>query len=196
VLANYTTYKAYLQADQERGRRPAGPEARRDEGAGSIMSFHEHHIAQKVDVMVEHFWRHTRHKITGRAKAMVGDRRGRLEAYQYYRAFQRAVRAEGYAIGLLVAFSGEIQDPETELKWSEPKLNGFKESELPEKFEGAGVPHPAGRGQISDGLRPAECFTPCTSTSGWTASRRSRRLSRLNRTTKGKEDTFVLDFVE
>jgi type I restriction enzyme R subunit len=35
------------------------------------MSLHPHNIAQKTEVMVEHFRTFTRHKIGGRAKAMV-----------------------------------------------------------------------------------------------------------------------------
>jgi type I restriction enzyme R subunit len=89
------------------------------------LNFNEHHIASKVDVMIEHFWRHTRHKISGQAKAMVVTG-GRLEAYQYYRAFQRAVEDKGYEIGLLVALSGEIVDPEKQDKRTKPKLKGLK----------------------------------------------------------------------
>jgi type I restriction enzyme R subunit len=136
VLANYTTYKAYYKLVKSAEEDPQVQKRAATKTLARYMSLNEHHIARKVDVMLEHFWRHTRHKISGRAKAMVVTG-SRLEAYQYYRAFQRAVEDKGYAVGLLVAFSGEIVDPDTDDKWTEPKLNGFKESELPDRFESA-----------------------------------------------------------
>jgi len=193
VLANYTTYKAYYKLIKSAEEDPQVQKRAATKALARYMSFHEHHIAQKVDVMVEHFWRHTRHKITGRAKAMVVTG-GRLEAYQYYRAFQRAVEQKGYAIGLLVAFSGEIQDPETELKWSEPKLNGFKESELPEKFEGPEYRILLVADKYQTGFDQPVLHTMYVN-KRLDGIQAIQTLSRLNRTTKGKEDTFVLDFV-
>jgi type I restriction enzyme R subunit len=193
VLANYTTYKAYYKLIKSAEEDPQVQKRAATKALARYMSFHEHHIAQKVDVMIEHFWRHTRHKITGRAKAMVVTG-GRLEAYQYFRAFHRAVEQKGYAIGLLVAFSGEIKDPETELKWTEPKLNGFKESELPEKFEGPEYRILLVADKYQTGFDQPLLHTMYVN-KRLDGIQAIQTLSRLNRTTKGKEDTFVLDFV-
>ncbi len=60
------------------------------------MRLHPHNIAQKTEVMVEHFQAVTRHKIGGRAKAMVVTG-SRLEAVRYKQSFDRYIRAKGYA---------------------------------------------------------------------------------------------------
>ena len=73
------------------------------------MKLHPHNIAQKTEVMVEHFQAVTRHKIGGRAKAMVVTG-SRLEAVRYKQSFDRYIQEKGYAIKSLVAFSGTVLD--------------------------------------------------------------------------------------
>jgi type I restriction enzyme R subunit len=193
VLANYTTYKAYYKLIKRAEEDPQVQKRAATRALARFLSFNEHHIASKVDVMIEHFWRHTRHKVSGQAKAMVVTG-GRLEAYQYYRAFQRAVEDKGYDVGLLVAFSGEIVDPDTEDKWTEPKLNGFKESELPEKFEGSDYRILLVADKYQTGFDQPLLHTMYVN-KRLDGIQAIQTLSRLNRTAKGKEDTFVLDFV-
>ena len=70
------------------------------------MQHHPHNVASKVEVMVEHFRAHTRHKIGGRAKAMVVTD-SRLSAVRYKQAFDKYIADKGYTdIKTLVAFSG------------------------------------------------------------------------------------------
>jgi type I restriction enzyme R subunit len=56
-----------------------------------FMRLHPHNIAQKAEIMVEHFNTMTRHKIGGRAKAMVLTG-SRLEAVRYKESFDRYIR--------------------------------------------------------------------------------------------------------
>ena len=49
------------------------------------------HLAQKTEVMVEHFRTHVRHKIGGRAKAMVVTDSG-LHAVRYKQAFDHYIK--------------------------------------------------------------------------------------------------------
>ena len=71
VLAAYTTCRTYyglIKATAD------DPEVEKKQAAVALaryMSLHPYNIAQKTEVMVEHFRAHTRHKIGGRAKAMV-----------------------------------------------------------------------------------------------------------------------------
>ena len=71
VLKHYTTYSTYyrlLKASEN------DPNVERKKAARALARFlrlHPHNIAQKTEVMVEHFQAATRHKIGGRAKAMV-----------------------------------------------------------------------------------------------------------------------------
>jgi type I restriction enzyme R subunit len=86
VLKNYTTYATYyklLKACEE------DPNVERKQAARALARFlrlHPHNIAQKTVVMVEHFQAVTRHKIGGRAKAMVVAG-SRLEAVRYKLSF-------------------------------------------------------------------------------------------------------------
>ena len=63
--------------------------------------------------MVEHFNTVTRHKIGGRAKGMVVTG-SRLEAVRYKQSFDKYIKAKGYPIRSLVAFSGTVQDDKVE----------------------------------------------------------------------------------
>ena len=62
--------------------------------------------------MVEHFRTHVKHKIGGRAKAMVVTD-SRLHAVRYKLAFDKYIREKGYTdVKTLVAFSGMVEDPD------------------------------------------------------------------------------------
>ena len=73
------------------------------------MLLHLHNIAQKTQVMVEHFHSAIRHRIGGRAKAMVVTG-SRLEAIRYKQSFDDYIRQKRYDIRTLVAFSGTVHD--------------------------------------------------------------------------------------
>ena len=135
VLKHYTTYGTYfglLKACED------DPNVERKKAALALARFmrlHPHNIAQKTEVMVEHFQAVTRHKIGGRAKAMVVTG-SRLEAVRYKQSFDRYIQEKGYAIKSLVAFSGTVVDDKLEgVTYTEPGMNhGISEKELPEKF--------------------------------------------------------------
>lgn len=86
VLQGYTTYKTYYKLVQ----RAAGDEKVKKKEAvkalARFMSLHPYNVAQKVEVMVEYFRAHVRHRLDGRAKAMVVTR-SRLHAVRYKLAF-------------------------------------------------------------------------------------------------------------
>jgi hypothetical protein len=67
-------------------------------------------IAQKTQVIVEHFRHNVRHRIQGQAKAMVVTS-SRLHAVKYKQAFDKYIAEQGYDdIKTLVAFSGTVVD--------------------------------------------------------------------------------------
>ena len=120
VLRHYTTYETYfrlLKACED------DPDVERRKAARALARFmrlHPHNIAQKTEVMVEHFQAVTRHRIGGRAKAMVVTG-SRLEAVRYKQSFDRYIREKGYAIKSLVAFSGTVEDDKAAgVTWTEP----------------------------------------------------------------------------
>jgi type I restriction enzyme, R subunit len=145
--------------------------------------------------MVEHFRAKVRHKIAGRAKAMVVTG-SRLHAVRYKQAFDKYIAERGYDIGVLVAFSGIVKDPDfDDLELTEVGMNkGIKESELREKFDTDQYQVLLVANRYQTGFDQPLLHTMYVDKrlSGVQAV---QTLSRLNRTTAGKEDSFVLDFV-
>ena len=71
VLAAYSTYRTYTGLIKATADAPEVEKKQAARAPARYMSLHPYNIAQKTEVMVEHFRAHTRHKIGGRAKAMV-----------------------------------------------------------------------------------------------------------------------------
>jgi type I restriction enzyme R subunit len=159
------------------------------------MRLHPHNIAQKTEVMVEHFNAVTRHKIGGRAKAMVVTG-SRLEAVRYKQSFDRYIQAKGYPIKSLVAFSGTVQDDKlADVTYTEEGMNhGIREKELPEKFSTPEyqVLLVAEKYQTGFDQPLLHAMYVGKRLAGMQAV---QTLSRLNRVHPLKEDTFVLDFM-
>ena len=195
VLKHYTTYGAYfrlLKACED------DPNVERKKAALALARFmrlHPHNIAQKTEVIVEHFQAVTRHKIGGRAKAMVVTG-SRLEAVRYKQSFDRYIQEQGYAIKSLVAFSGTVVDDKLEgVTYTEPGMNhGISEKELPEKFATHEYQVLLVAEKYQTGFDQPLLHTMFVD-KRLAGIQAVQTLSRLNRAHPLKEDTFVLDFV-
>jgi type I restriction enzyme, R subunit len=88
VLASYTTYKAYFGLIKKVENDPQVPQREAAKALARFLRMHPVNIRQKVEVIVEHFHSFTRHKIGGRAKAMVVTD-SRLSAVRYKLAQRR-----------------------------------------------------------------------------------------------------------
>jgi type I restriction enzyme R subunit len=111
VLRNYTSYKLAFKLAHE-GREVVDTEVERSAAMQGIMGWvrlHPYNIAQKVQVVVEHFRKFVSPLLGGRAKAMVVTA-SRVEAVRWKLAIEQYVKEKGYPIGTLVAFSGEVTD--------------------------------------------------------------------------------------
>jgi len=196
VLKYYTTYKTYyrlvksIEDDPELDKRKAARALAR------FMSLHPHNIAQKTEVMVEHFRHFTRHRIGGRAKAMVVTS-SRLHAVRYKQSFDKYIAEKNYeGIKTLVAFSGAVKDPDVPgLEYTEVGMNkGIREKELPERFSTDEYHVLLVAEKYQTGFDQPLLHTMYVD-KRLSGLRAVQTLSRLNRTHPGKEDTFVLDFV-
>src|SRR5579884_3229049 len=195
VLKYYTTYAAYfklLKACED------DPNVERKKAARALarfMKLHPHNISQKTEVMVEHFNTMTRHKIGGRAKAMVVTG-SRLEAVRYKQSFDRYIRENGYHIKSLVAFSGVVQDDKIpDLIFTEEAMNGgLRQKELPEKFATQEYQVLLVAEKYQTGFDQPLLHTMYVD-KRLAGIQAVQTLSRLNRIHPLKEDTFVLDFV-
>jgi type I restriction enzyme, R subunit len=91
VLKSYTTYATYFRLLKSCEDDPNVERKKAARALARFLKLHPHHIAQKTEVMVEHFHAVTRHRIGGRAKAMVVTG-SRLEAVRYKQSFDRHIK--------------------------------------------------------------------------------------------------------
>lgn len=195
VLKNYTTYKAYFKLLKSVEDDPNVERKKAAKALARFLRLHPHNIAQKTEIMVEHFNNFTRHKIDGRAKGMVVTG-SRLEAVRYKQSFDKYIKEKGYQIKTLVAFSGTVTDDKIkEVTYTEVGMNkGIQEKELPERFATREYQVLLVAEKYQTGFDQPLLHTMYVDKrlSGIQAV---QTLSRLNRTHPHKEDTFVLDFV-
>lgn len=198
VLKNYMTYKMYYKIAKNI---PDDPELNTTAGINAIRNYeslHPHNISQKTAVMLEHFRSVTMHKIGGRAKAMIVTP-SRLHAVRYLLEFKRQIKDKGYAdLDVLVAFSGEVDDNGE--PYTEEKLNKTKDGETIKEKALPAVFHTDEFGMLIVAEKYQTGFDEPLLHTMFVDKKLSgvkavQTLSRLNRTTKGKQDTFVLDFV-
>src|SRR5207253_7255090 len=137
----------------------------------------------------------TRHKIGGRAKAMVITG-SRLEAVRYKQSFDRYIAQKGYPIKTLVAFSGTVVDDKIKDKtYTEEGMNaGIREKDLPERFATPEYHVLLVAEKYQTGFDQPLLHTMYVDRRLF-GIQAVQTLSRLNRTHPLKEDTFVLDFV-
>ena len=192
VLKNYVTYKNYYKiiktiADD--------PQIETSSGVKAIKkyeSLHPHNIAQKTAIMIEHFREVTQKQIGGRAKAMVVTS-SRLHAVRYLNEFKRYIKAHGYDdLDVLVAFSGEVIDDGE--SYTEEKMNGIKENQLKATFHSDEYHMLIVAEKYQTGFDEPLLHTMFVDKK-LSGVKAVQTLSRLNRTMRGKDSTFVLDFV-
>ncbi len=195
VLKYYTTYAAYFRLLKTCEDDPNVERKRAARALARFMRLHPHNIAQKTEVMVEHFQAVTRHKIGGRAKAMVVTG-SRLEAVRYKQSFDRYIRGKGYAIKTLVAFSGTVEDDKlSDVAYTEEEMNGgIREKELAERFATPEFRVLLVAEKYQTGFDQPLLHTMYID-KRLAGIQAVQTLSRLNRMHPLKEDTFVLDFV-
>ncbi len=133
VLQNYITYDTYYRLNKEI---EADPLYQTNEAKRQIARFvdlHETNIAQRIEVIIEHFRTTVMSELGGHAKAMVITA-SREAAVKYRQASEDYVTRKGYEnIHALVAFSGKVKVDGKE--YTEPGMNGFAENKLTAEFD-------------------------------------------------------------
>ncbi len=158
---------------------------------------HPYNIAQKVEIVVEHFRQHVSPLLGGHAKAMVivGSR---VEAIRWKLAIEKYIVERGYQIGTVVAFSGDVNDhmsgPDAFTEHSRSLNPNLKGRDIREAFKGHEYQILLVANKFQTGFdQPLLC--------GMYVDKRLagiqavQTLSRLNRAYPGKDTTYVLDFV-
>lgn len=199
VLKNYTSYRLAFKLAHE-GQDYDETTVERSAAMKGIMGWvrlHPYNIAQKVQVVVEHFREFVAPLLAGKAKAMVVVA-SRVEAVRWQLAVDRYIKDRGYPIRTLVAFSGEVTDKESGpdgFTENSPALNpGLKGRDIREAFKGDEYQILLVANKFQTGFdQPLLC--------GMYVDKRLagiqavQTLSRLNRAYPGKDTTYVVDFV-
>ena len=198
VLQNYMTYTMYYKIAKTIADNPELDSAAGTKAILKYESLHPHNIAQKTAIMLEHFRKVTMQKIGGRAKAMVVTP-SRLHAVRYYQEFKRQMAEKHYQdMDILVAFSGTVKDKG--LDYTEEGMNKnkkgetIKQDQLPAEFKTDEFSILIVADKYQTGFDEPLLHTMFVDKKLY-GVKAVQTLSRLNRTMQGKEDTFVLDFV-
>jgi type I restriction enzyme R subunit len=201
VVKNYTTYATYYRLVKAIEDDPRLPKKKAARALARFMSLHPYNLEQKTEVMVEHFRQKVLGHLGGQAKAMVVTS-SRLHAVRYMQAFGRYIAENKYTdVRPLVAFSGTVKDPDTGLEYTEPGMNPdcvsgkpISEKQLPERFASPDYQVLLVANKYQTGFdQPLLCAMYVDKRLDGVQA--VQTLSRLNRKIPGKENPFVLDFV-
>jgi type I restriction enzyme R subunit len=193
VLQGYTTYKRYYKLEHANLKKDAEVESGRAKvQIAKWMNLHPHNIAQKIEIITEHFTTHIAHLLGGHAKAMIVTS-SRESAVAYKLAFEKYIKAQKLSdkIKIMVAFSGKVTYEGKE--YTERNLNPELKQEMREAFDTDAYNVMLVANKFQTGFDQPKLVAmyvdkklggvDCVQT-----------LSRLNRTYRGKEQTFILDF--
>jgi type I restriction enzyme, R subunit len=192
VLRRFMPYRVFwkvaskLEEDPEIERRKAAAEIVR------FVSARPETLEEKAKIIVEHFRSSTRKLIGGRAKAMVVTASRELAVRTHF-ALEAYVRSQGYTdCEPLVAFSDTVDlDGEP---WTEARINGFGERLVAARFAEDRYRILTVAEKYQTGFDQPLLHTMYVDKQ-LSNLRAVQTLSRLNRRHTGKDDTFVLDFV-
>jgi len=193
VLPNYTTYKRYFKVKQTKDGDIEVPTGKGKQALIRYVDSHKMTIQNKVQIMLDHWINKGSKEIQGRSRGMVVTQ-SRKHCVWYFNEINRQLEERGMTYKCLVGFSGEVSvDGE---KYTELGCNksighegnvpfGLKNPQyrllvVANKFQ-TGFDEPLMQSMYVDKrLGGVQCV---------------QTLSRLNRTTSGKTQTFTLDFV-
>ncbi|WP_417735242.1 type I restriction endonuclease subunit R [Rosistilla oblonga] len=204
VLKNYTSYKVAYNLAKKIAKPDYEVDAKKAKvRLGQWVRLHDYNIAQKVKVIVEHYRNTVMGMLNGHAKAMVvtGSRK---EAVRYKLEFDKYIKKKNYSqLSALVAFSGEVEfnsdDPNAAAligeKFTEGTMNpDLKGRDLRKAFDTGEFHVMIVAKKFQTGFdQPKLCAMYVDKKLGGLEC--VQTLSRLNRTFAGKEQTYVLDFV-
>ncbi len=192
VLEHYTTYETYFRLARAGEEDPEVSVREASKAIAKYVALHPSHLAQKAEIVVEHFRRSTRNKIGGKAKAMVVCR-SRLSAVRFKLAIDTYAREHGYRdVKTLVAFSGTVSDGGVD--YTEPNMNRFPESQTADRFASDEYRILIVAEKFQTGFDQPLLHTMFVDKK-LDFLNAVQTLSRLNRIHPEKEDIFVLDFV-
>lgn len=201
-LANYVSYSEAVELARTVPDNPDVPSSPTLKLLRKYKELHPYALGQKAEIIVETFRNVTRTKIRGKGKMMVVTA-SRLATVRYYHEIKRYMQKKGYDdIEVLVAFSGAISDPADGPdgpEYTEPVINVGHDGQRVAESQTKAEFHNYG-----DVLVVAEKYQtgfdePLLHTLVVDKKLKDvkavQTLCRVNRIHPGKEDTYILDFV-
>jgi type I restriction enzyme, R subunit len=190
VLQNYTTYKIYWSLVRKTAEDPQYDREKAQYLLRQFVDLTEHAIEKKVALIVEHFLGQVKHRIGGKAKAMLVTR-SRLHAVRYRLAVDRYLERKGNPFEALVAFSGTVRDGGKD--YTEAGMNGVPDTQTAGTFERAECGLLIVANKFQTGFDQPLLHTMYVDKKLADVNA-VQTLSRLNRTHPEKTETMVLDF--
>jgi type I restriction enzyme R subunit len=198
VLKNYTTFKRFFKLSNKSKdfeKKLSIKEAKKK--LINYVDISNISIEEKSKIIINHFNEKVSHKINNQAKAMVVCK-SRLHCVLYKKKFDELIKKLKLNFECLVAFSDKVEiidkKNNTSETYTENSLNEIKNSQIEENFK-----HPKYKILIVSNKFQTGYDEPFLHTMYIDKKIKDlqcvQTLSRLNRTCKYKEDTFVLDFV-
>ncbi|MBE6097622.1 MAG: type I restriction endonuclease subunit R [Schwartzia succinivorans] len=132
VLLNYTTYETFYKINKAVADDPKLKTAEAKRKIARYAALHDTNIAQRIEIIIEHFRTTIMDELGGTGKAMVVTG-SRHEAVKYKEAFDKYITKKGYKLKAIVAFSGKVKHKGDDL--SESKMNGFPEEKTRDMFD-------------------------------------------------------------
>lgn len=132
VLTNYSTYTMWAEVRDELGRTEEVDQSAAVTDMVRFVRLHPTSIAQKVEVVVEHYRRNVAHHLDGQARAMVVTS-SRKAAVHWAREMNRYITEKGYEFHSLVAFSDKVRMEDEPEPVTEVSMNG--ESDVERTFK-------------------------------------------------------------
>jgi type I restriction enzyme R subunit len=193
VLQNYTTYQSFYHIRKKIEDDPQFDKIRARKKLKKYVEGHKVAIRQKTEVMVDHFEEkvYRPRKIGGKAKAMIVTS-SILNAIKYRLAFDNYLREIKAPYKALVAFTGSKEYEGR--KYDESTMNGFPSTDIPKEFKKAEYRFLIVAEKFQTGFDQPLLHTMYVD-KVLTDVKAVQTLSRLNRAYPGKNDVFVLDFV-
>ncbi|GAA0351311.1 type I restriction endonuclease subunit R [Micropruina glycogenica] len=192
VLANYTPVGSYYKLMKTVEDDPEFDVKRASKKLRAYVEGNQHAIAQKADIMVEHFLGQViaKQKIGGQARAMVVTS-SIPRCIEYFHAIRDALAARKSPYKVIIAFSGEHDYKGVQV--TEASLNGFPSRAIAEQIKTGPYRILVVANKFQTGYDEPLLHTMYVdkTLSGVLAV---QTLSRLNRAHPAKHETFVLDF--
>ncbi len=198
VLQGYTTYKLYYKLEHSDVKHDEEVESKRTKvKIAKWLNIHPHNIAQKIEIICEHFRTHVAHLLDGQAKAMLVTS-SRNAAVRYKLAFDKYIKDNSIEkeMQAMVAFSGKVSDDieGVEKEYTEANTNpNLRGRDMRKAFDSNDYQVMLVANKFQTGFdQPKLCAMYVDKKLGGVDC--VQTLSRLNRIYPGKEQTFILDF--